>query len=155
MGLSQKPQKNSAFTWQCACRESSPGHKHGRLVCCHYTTGASGCLLIQDLAGAHRCGVAGELLARSVCCLSMSRKGSWCSGITPAQHAGAPGLNPLTVHKVHGRECENDQCTVGSASVRQNLAKISHATTQLSCESWITFTTRQSFQAALLQIFYF
>ena len=25
---------------QCTCRESSPGHKHGRLVCCRYTTGA-------------------------------------------------------------------------------------------------------------------
>ena len=25
---------------QCACRESNPGHKHGRLVCCRYTTGA-------------------------------------------------------------------------------------------------------------------
>ena len=25
---------------QCACRESSPGHKHGRLVCCRYTTGS-------------------------------------------------------------------------------------------------------------------
>ena len=22
----------------CACWESNPGHKHGRLVCCHYTT---------------------------------------------------------------------------------------------------------------------
>ena len=25
---------------QCACRASNPGHKHGRLVCCHYTAGA-------------------------------------------------------------------------------------------------------------------
>ena len=25
---------------QCACRESNPGHKRGRLVCCRYTTGA-------------------------------------------------------------------------------------------------------------------
>ena len=25
---------------KCARRESSPGHKHGRLVCCRYTTGA-------------------------------------------------------------------------------------------------------------------
>ena len=24
----------------CACWESNPGHKHGRLACCHYTTGA-------------------------------------------------------------------------------------------------------------------
>ena len=24
----------------CARRESNPGHKHGRLVCCRYTTGA-------------------------------------------------------------------------------------------------------------------
>ena len=25
-------------------------------------------------------------------------KGGWCSGITPAQHAGGPGFNPQTVH---------------------------------------------------------
>ena len=25
-------------------------------------------------------------------------KGSWCSGITPAQHAGGPGFNPQRVH---------------------------------------------------------
>ena len=25
-------------------------------------------------------------------------KGTWCSGITPAQHAGGPGLNPQCVH---------------------------------------------------------
>ena len=25
---------------KCACRESNPGHKHGRLVCYRYTTGA-------------------------------------------------------------------------------------------------------------------
>ncbi len=29
------------------------------------------------------------------CSLSM---GTWCSGITPAQHAGGPGLNPQCVH---------------------------------------------------------
>jgi hypothetical protein len=27
----------------CARRESNPGHKHGKLVCYHYTTSASGC----------------------------------------------------------------------------------------------------------------
>jgi hypothetical protein len=26
------------------------------------------------------------------------RKGTWCSGITPAQHAGGPGFNPQRVH---------------------------------------------------------
>ena len=26
------------FFCDCACWESNPGHKHGRLVCCHYTT---------------------------------------------------------------------------------------------------------------------
>ena len=26
-------------------------------------------------------------------------KGTWCSGITPAQHAGGPGLNPQCVHR--------------------------------------------------------
>ena len=25
-------------------------------------------------------------------------KGTWCSGITPAQHAGGPGFNPQRVH---------------------------------------------------------
>ena len=25
-------------------------------------------------------------------------RGTWCSGITPAQHAGGPGLNPQRVH---------------------------------------------------------
>ena len=25
-------------------------------------------------------------------------KGSWCSGITPAQHAGGPGFKPQRVH---------------------------------------------------------
>ena len=24
--------------------------------------------------------------------------GTWCSGITPAQHAGGPGFNPQCVH---------------------------------------------------------
>ena len=28
------------YKMQCACRESNPGHKHGKLVCCRYTTGA-------------------------------------------------------------------------------------------------------------------
>ena len=32
---------------QCACRESSPGHKHGRLVWCRYTT----CALLQRFSG--------------------------------------------------------------------------------------------------------
>ena len=25
-------------------------------------------------------------------------KGTWCSGITPVQHAGGPGFNPQCVH---------------------------------------------------------
>ena len=28
----------------------------------------------------------------------MSLMGTWCCGITPAQHAGGPGLNPQRVH---------------------------------------------------------
>ena len=28
----------------------------------------------------------------------LSPRGSWCSGITPARHAGRPGLDPPTVH---------------------------------------------------------
>ena len=41
-------------------------------------------------------------------------RGSWCSGITPAQHAGGPGLNPQTVHAegsfgydLHLSECQH------------------------------------------------
>ena len=29
--------------------------------------------------------------------------GTWCSGITPAQHAGGPGFNPQTVHFFRAR----------------------------------------------------
>ena len=33
--------------------------------------------------------------------------GTWCSGTTPAQHAGGPGLNPLCAHMFAGiaRNC--------------------------------------------------
>ena len=34
---------------QCACRKSNPGHKHGRLVCCRYTTGALVHEIFMDL----------------------------------------------------------------------------------------------------------
>ena len=43
----------------------------------------------------------------SVCVMSVNfmktqkedrQQGTWCSGITPAQHAGGPGLNPQCVH---------------------------------------------------------
>ena len=34
---------------QCACRESNLGHKHGRLVCCRYTTGALVHAMVLDL----------------------------------------------------------------------------------------------------------
>ena len=30
-------------------------------------------------------------------------KGTWCSGITPAQHAGGPGFNPQCVHYFSNR----------------------------------------------------
>ena len=30
--------------------------------------------------------------------LHFMSSGNWCSGITPAQHAGGPGFNPLIVH---------------------------------------------------------
>ena len=35
---------------------------------------------------------------RKVTWWAMESWGSWCSGITPAQYAGGPGLNPRTVH---------------------------------------------------------
>ena len=31
--------------------------------------------------------------------------GTWCSGITPAQHAGGPGLNPQCVHFTSAHAC--------------------------------------------------
>ena len=41
----------------------------------------------------------------AVCCILRktplareARMGRWCSGITPAQHAGGPGCNPQSVH---------------------------------------------------------
>ena len=37
----QPTQKLTRQFHKCACHESSPGHKHGRLVCCRYTTGAA------------------------------------------------------------------------------------------------------------------
>ena len=30
--------------------------------------------------------------------MAMLSKGTWCSGITPAQHAGGPGFKPQCVH---------------------------------------------------------
>ena len=30
--------------------------------------------------------------------MKVTAKGTWCSGITPAQHAGGPGFNPQCVH---------------------------------------------------------
>ena len=33
-----------------------------------------------------------------IICNTSDIRGSWCSGITPAQHAGGPGFNPRTVH---------------------------------------------------------
>ena len=33
-------------------------------------------------------------------CESAQSWGTWCSGITPAQHAGGPGFNPQCVHNV-------------------------------------------------------
>ena len=33
----------------CVCRESNPGHKHGRLVCCRCTTGALVHAMVLDL----------------------------------------------------------------------------------------------------------
>ena len=49
-----------------------------------------------------RCGRISDLpiagmLART-CFPAPPSKGTWCSGITPAQHAGGPGFNPQCVH---------------------------------------------------------
>ena len=35
---------------------------------------------------------------RIIALVHWSRLGMWCSGITPAQHAGGPGFNPQRVH---------------------------------------------------------
>ena len=32
------------------------------------------------------------------------QQGTWCSGLTPAQHAGGPGLDPQCVHEPFGAE---------------------------------------------------
>ena len=32
------------------------------------------------------------------------QQGTWCSGITPAQHAGGPGFTPQCVHEVFGQK---------------------------------------------------
>ena len=39
-----------------------------------------------------------------------SSKGTWCSGITPAQHAGGPGFNPQRVHvaRRYQRGCDKN-----------------------------------------------
>ncbi len=52
-----------------------------------------------------RCGRISDLpiagmLART-CFPAPPSKGTWCSGITPAQHAGGPGFNPQCVHHCH------------------------------------------------------
>lgn len=44
---------------------------------------ASGCCVLRHI-GQH--------------CRKMEYLGSWCGGITPAQHAGGPGLKPQRVH---------------------------------------------------------
>ena len=36
--------------------------------------------------------------SRAADCESICALGTWCSGITPAQHAGGPGFNPQCVH---------------------------------------------------------
>ncbi len=48
---------------KCTCRESSPGHKHGRLVCCRYTTGADASFIRQPRQGSHD-------LAKPLCLLN-------------------------------------------------------------------------------------
>ena len=45
------------MTKNCACRESNPGHKHGRLVWCRYTTCASN---ISKF---------GDILEGKICCI--------------------------------------------------------------------------------------
>ena len=43
----------------------------------------------------------------------------WCSGITPAQHAGGPGLNPQRVHaSTHALNHNVKRC--------QSAAKVMH-----------------------------
>ena len=41
---------------ECACWESNPGHKHGGLVCCHYTTCAHEILNVRVLFPARQLG---------------------------------------------------------------------------------------------------
>ena len=50
-----KDQRHVTRTDICACRESNPGHKHGRLVCCRYTTCACDAALHGRLCGTPVC----------------------------------------------------------------------------------------------------
>ena len=59
-------------------------------------------------------------------------RGTWCSGITPAQHAGGPGLNPQRVHFYATR------FTCGRASWKACylvFLPIHHLTTLLLCNN--------------------
>ena len=47
--------------------------------------------------------VVGPNVRHRILCLGMliKQEGLWCSGITPAQHVGGPGFNPLRAHALN------------------------------------------------------
>ena len=62
---------------------------------------------------------------------SCELRGKWCSGITPAQHAGGPGLNPQRVHTVSmdvARSCRVAQWSPARSALRQPVRRASPTT---------------------------
>ena len=103
---------------QCACRESSPGHKHGKLVCYRYTTGAlvheifMGLLVLFSLLQALRANPLMSLWGLpltscillfvshcqvtsnpGLCFISIFQLAVWSSGMILAPGARGPGFN--------------------------------------------------------------
>ena len=103
---------------QCACRESNPGHKHGRLVCYRYTTGAlvheifMGLLVLFSFLQALRANPLMSLWGLpltscillfvshcqvtsnpGLCFISICQLAVWSSGMILAPGARGPGFN--------------------------------------------------------------
>ena len=89
---------------QCACRESNPGHKHGSLVCCRYTTGALVHEIFLDLlvlfsflkalrASYFLFPIVKWLQTRGLCSICICQLAVWSSGMILPPGAGGPGFN--------------------------------------------------------------
>ena len=60
--------------------------------------------------------------------------GTWCSGITPAQHVGGPGLNPQCVHG-SGNHCNWHISTAASAAPAAFRLTLEHSCVALAWHS--------------------